>query len=184
MKQTITIIALTIASFAVRAQSSSAGGSQHMQMSMAEVVGAGFGSPSGGSGGGASATVDIPMTGTNTMASGVESSDIQVQLQGTTNFDISVQSSSTNFTYTGSATSQNVMQVSDVLAIEVTSNNTGGSVANGFGSYQSINGASKKMISAGQAGVRTFSFKYKATPGFNYAAGTYTTSIVYTISKI
>jgi hypothetical protein len=119
------------------------------------------------------------------MSDGVESPEIEVTLQGTADFDISVQASATTFTYTGSATSDNSMPVADVLQIKVTANNTGGTISSGFGTYQSVDGLnSKKLIGQGLSGVRSFKFRYKASPGFNYAAGIYTTDIVYTLTTL
>ena len=182
MKPITFIIAFLLLATVAGAQSSNAGGTQPIQLAMSDVVGV---SVIGGSGSGGGSSVDIPMSGSAALANGVESPEIQVSLKGNTNFDISVQASSTAFTYTGTATSNTNMLVKDVLSIEVTANNTGGAVANGFASYQPIDGTTaKKMIAQGLSGSRTFAFKYKATPGFNYSAGLYTTSIVYTITKI
>lgn len=182
MKPIITVILLLIASYTGFSQTGNSGGSQHMQMNFAEVVGANL-STSGGSGGGS--TVDIPLSGTNALANGIESPEITINLQGTTGFDVSVQASSTAFTYSGTGTGNTNMLVKDVLSIAITSNNTGGSVAGSFNFYQLVDGVTpQKVIGNGQRGVRSFGFKYKANPGFNYAAGLYTTNIVYTISKI
>jgi hypothetical protein len=37
--------------------------------------------------------------------------------------------------------------------------------------------------SASKGGNQTFEVKYKATPGFAYPAGTYTTDVVYTATQ-
>lgn len=182
MKKTIAIFALLLTGFIADAQNSSTSGSHPVQCAMAEVVGASM--VTSGSGGGAAATVDLPITGTDALINGIESPEISVTMQGNTAFDVSVKASSEAFTYSGPSTSGTTMLVKDVLSIMVSSNNTGGSIGSGFSSYQPLDGANaKKMIQSGQSGVRTFGFKYKANPGFNYPAGTYTTSIVYTITK-
>lgn len=183
MKKSIIILALLLTGYIAGAQSSSTSASQPIQCAMAEVVGATFG-PTGGSGGGSSA-VELPISGSSALSNGIESPEINVTMQGNSAFDVSVKASSETFTYSGPNTLGTTMYVKDVLSLIVSSNNTGGTVGSGFGSYQSLDGTtSKKMIQSGQSGVRTFGFKYKATPGFNYPAGTYTTSIVYTITKI
>lgn len=186
MKQNIITFGLLLLAYAGHAQNSTATASQHMELGLAEVVTVNMSPTGGGNGGGGNgSTVAMPISGVNAMTSGVESAAIEVSLQGTTPFAISVQASANTFTYSGSATTGNVMQVKDVLSVVVTANNTGGVISNGFNTYQAVDGTnSKKVIDQGQPGIRSFSFQYKATPGFEYAAGTYTTDIIYTISKL
>ena len=163
-----------------KAQDINSNSVQPTTLDMAEVVSATL-FPPGSTG---SATVDLPIGGTSALADGIESPEIKVTLQSTTDFDISVSASSENFSYSGPSNSNTLMQVKDVLSIIITENNTGGSVGNGLTQYQPIDGIQGKLaISSGLRGVRTFAFKYKAQPGFNSPAGTYTTDIVYTISK-
>ena len=161
--------------------STNSGATQNTTLQMAELVSADF-FDNGGNGG--SSTVELPLGGANTLEEGVESPEIEVILRCTTDFDLSVKASATNFTYAGSSTQNTTMPVEDVLAIVITENNTGGNVSNGMTQYKSISGSQgKTAISAGKRGETSFKFKYKATPGFNYAAGTYTTDIVYTLTK-
>ncbi len=179
-KHCFILLVLTGFANALKAQSQGAGSVQTASLEMAEVVSASFFAP----GSGAPQSVELPMSGTSAMSEGIESPEIEVTLQCTADFDISVASSSEYFTYSGPSTQNTDMPVEDVLKIMITENNTGGSVGNGFSQYQPINaGAGKQVISSGQRGTRKFSFKYKAQPGFNYPAGTYTTDIVYTVSK-
>ncbi|MBZ0098286.1 MAG: hypothetical protein K8F30_04340 [Taibaiella sp.] len=184
MKNKHCFLLLTLAGFChvSKAQSLNGNSTQAARLNLAEVVSANLFS-SGNGNGGPPANVELPLGGTNAMAEGIESPEITVTLQCTTDFDVSVSSSSENFEYSGPSTLNTVMPVSDVLSIAITNNATGGSIGNGFSQFQPIDVQGKQVISAGQRGVRTFGFKYKAQPGFNFPAGTYTTDIVYTISK-
>lgn len=156
---------------------------QNVDLALADVVSTGFFSGNG-SGSGAPPSVDLPLGGTGALSEGIESPEIKVTMQCNSGYDVSVSSSSTNFTYSGNSTTNTTMPVSDVLSFMVTENNTGGSVSNNFTSYQAVDGMNmKKAIGSGKPGVRTFSFKYKAQPGFKYPAGVYTTDIVFTVVK-
>lgn len=179
MTKTLLSIAMVLIAFAATAQQNSAAGIQQVKYTLADVVGVGM---SGGSNG--SSVVNIPLNGISAMANGIESPEFTVNLFANAMFDVSVQASNTSFTYSGTATSGTNMLVKDVLSVVVSANNTGGNVTNGFTAYQTVDGTNgKRVIGDGQVGVRSFGFKYKATPGFNYPAGTYTTDIVYTITK-
>lgn len=163
-----------------KAQSSGGGSGQDSRLSLVEVVSASlFASDSSNT-----SSINIPIGGINALADGTESHEIDVTLQSTSDYDVSVSSSSEYFTYNGTASNPTPMLVKDVLSIKITGNNTGGAVSNGFTQYQPIDGSLNQLIIAtGLSGSRTFSFKYMAQPGFNYPAGTYTTDIVYTITK-
>ena len=99
-------------------------------------------------------------------------------------FNVTVQANATNFTYSGSYTTGTTMPVSGVLKLKVTSNATGGSVASPFGGFGNLSAANQGLINNGAyGGNQLFTVKYKATPGFAYPAGTYTTTIVYTATQ-
>lgn len=167
------------------AQNAGRSASQNVQLGLTDVVSTGgfSGGGSGGNGGG-SGPVTFPLSGTGAMSQGVESPEIQVTMQSNAVYDVNVSSSTTDFTYTGGATFPVPMNVKDVLSFSITGNSTGGSVGNNFSQFQPIDGTNQKVaIVSGQPGVSTFSFKYKAQPGFSYPAGTYTTNIVFTIVK-
>lgn len=161
-------------------QGVSGGATQGLSLSLTEVVSASlFAADSSNT-----SSIAIPIGGINAMAEGSESHEIEVTLQSTADYDVSVSSSSEYFTYNGTAANPAPMSVKDVLSIKITANGTGGSIANGFTQYQPVDGTLNQLIIAsGLRGTRTFSFKYMAQPGFNYSAGTYTADIVYTITK-
>lgn len=166
------------------AQNATSGATQNSVLALQDVVGVDLSGGGIGGGGNDGGAVDMPIGGVNALANGIESAEIKINLQSTAPFDVAISSSSTAFTYTGAATTNTEMLVKDVLTVMVTENNTGGNINNGYTAYQPIDGTNRKsMINSGQPGERSFAFKYKANPGFKYPAGTYTTDIVYTITK-
>lgn len=185
MKKTTLCIAALLCAIAAHAQNASSSAVQQIRCQLNDVVGVGMaGGNNGGGNGSGGSSVEMPLNGTTAMGSGIESPEFKVNLFSNANFDVSVQASSNAFTYTGAATSGTNMPVKDVLSVIITDNNTGGDVTNGYNNYQSVNGTTgKRVIGNGQIGTSSFGFKYKANPGFNYPAGTYTTDILYTITK-
>lgn len=176
-------VALLLCSNSMYAQNPSGASSQSVVLAMSDVLSSGGFSNSGGGSGG-SATVNFPLSGASALSQGIESSEIQMAMQCNAAYDVSISASSTSFSYNGTSTFPVTMNVRDVLSISITGNNTGGTISNGFSQFQFIDGTNAKLaIASGQPGVSTFSFKYKALPGFSYPAGIYTTNIVFTIVK-
>lgn len=182
-KIVITILSIG-ASYLTKAQEATSTAAQQTALGLEDVVGVSLFSDNGGGNGNGGGVVEMPIGGVNALADGIESPAIEIKLQSTTAFDVSISSSSNTFAYTGPSTFGTTMNVTDVLDVMITENGTGGTIGSGFSQYQPVNGTTKKpIINSGQPGVRTFAFKYKANPGFNYPAGTYTTDIIYTIVK-
>lgn len=183
-KKIIIIFLFILAAGGAVAQNAGSSAIQTATLSLADVVGVDVVSGGGNGGNGGSSAVEMPIHGVNALANGIESPQLEIKLRSTSAFDVSISASANTFSYTGPSTSGTNMNVSDVLNVMITENNTGGSVSSGFTEYQSVNGTTQKsIITSGQPGERAFSFKYKALPDFNYPAGTYTTDIVYTITK-
>lgn len=181
MNKHLTLVAaLVLTGYASTAQNAGSGATQTMKMDMAEVVSA---SLFGNGPGSPPPVVELPINGTGALTTGIESPEIQVTLQCNSAYDVSVSCTSPAFTYAG-PNQGTQMLVADVLSIMISSNNTGGNIGSGFSQYGAITGTTPKVaIASGQPGSRTFGFKYKANPGFNYPAGTYTAEIVYTVTK-
>ena len=185
MKKIIAIAVLASLGFAAHAQnqanqSSSASQTTNLVLSNAiEITFTGNGSATG-------ADVNIPFTSVNDYANGVESSAQELKVRSNKNFTVAVKSNAANFTYTGNTSPAPTMPVENVLAVKVTANGTGGSIANPFSAtnYSTLKSSSQDLISAGsRGGNQTFSVKYKATPGFAYPAGTYAVDVVYTATQ-
>ncbi|MCB9045047.1 MAG: hypothetical protein H6550_02790 [Chitinophagales bacterium] len=132
------------------------------------------------------ADVTIPFTTVNDYANGVESDAQELKVRSNKNFSVAVKANATNFSYTGNTTPAPTMPVSGVLAVKVTANGTGGSIASPFSStaYSTLTASNQDLITAAdRGGNQTFSVKYKATPGFAYPAGTYAVDVVYTATQ-
>ncbi len=139
-----------------------------------------------GNGSAMGADVNIPFTTVNHYANGVESDAQELKIRSNKNFSVAVKTNAANFTYTGNTTPAPSMPVSGVLALKVTANGTGGSVANPFSTsnYSTLTSSDQDLISsANRGGNQAFSVKYKATPGFAYPAGTYSVDVVYTATQ-
>ena len=130
------------------------------------------------------ATVTMNFATVTDYVNGVTSGAQQLKVLSTRHFNVTVKSSSTNFTYTGNATPTPVMPVNGILNVMVSANSTGGTIAAPFTSYATITSSNQNLITNGSnGGNQTFSVQYKATPGFTYPGGTYATTVVYTATQ-
>ena len=181
----ILIISMTILGFATaaNAQSASATATQAVNLNLTNAIAITF-TGSGTSTGGA---VTIPFATVADYTNGVASSAQQLLVQSNKNFYVTVNTNASNFTYTGSTSPAPSMPVSGVLAIEVTANSTGGTIASPFSasSYATLTSTAQTLLNTcTYGGSQTFSVQYDATPGFAYPAGTYATSVVYTATQL
>lgn len=132
-------------------------------------------------------TVTLPFTTATHYTNGVESATQQLALISNKNFVVTVKAAASHFSVTNNGSSStSTMPVSGVLAVKVTTNNTGGSIVSPFSGYTSLTSSPQTLINNGTAGYynKYFSVKYKATPGFSYSAGTYAVDIIYTATHL
>jgi len=181
----IIIIAAAFVGFAsvANAQSASSTATQQVGLSLSDAIALTF-TGSGTSKGGA---VTIPFATVSDYANGVASTSQALTVQSNKNFTVTVNTNSSNFTYTGSTTPSPTMPVSGVLGIKVSANATGGTVASPFStsSYSSLTSSAQNLITnATYGGAQNFSIMYNATPGFAYPSGTYSTSVVYSATQL
>lgn len=130
--------------------------------------------------------VSIPFNTVNDYANGVESNDQKLKVRSNKDFNVAVKANASSFTYTGNTTPAPVMPIKDVLNLLVSSNNTGGTISSPFSAanYATLTDADQELIKDGsRGGSQIFAIKYKATPGFNYPAGTYAVDVVYTATQ-
>ena len=184
MKKLLLIAAVAIGfQTAIFAQSNASGtAQQNVQLALSNALEIKFNSNNSTTG----PTVTLPFNSVTDFQNGVISSDIDLYVRSNKNFTVTVNSSSNQFTYTGSATQNTTMSVPSVLGIMVTSNNTGGSIGNNFSSnsFNNINSNSKTLFqNCTYGGNQNFTIKYKATPGFNSPSGTYSTDVIYTATQ-
>jgi hypothetical protein len=179
MKKVIAIFITLLSSFAVKAQTTSTAASQQVNLALTDAIAISF--VNTGTASGAAITMNFKTV--KNYSAGVTSAAQQLKVQSNKNFTISVQANSASFSYSGGTSPAPVMPVG-ILNVEVTANGTGGTIASPFTRFSSLSASSQNLITNGSyGGNRTFSIKYKATPGFSYPAGTYTTTVVYTATQ-
>lgn len=128
-------------------------------------------------------TVILPFGDMDDYTNGVESSEQEIRIRSNKGFNVRVQSNARDFTYSGSAASTPSMRVNKVLSMRITDNSTGGIITSGFSNYKSIDRSSKKILNRCGMGDKSFKVQYKATPGFSYPAGDYSTQIIFTATQ-
>jgi hypothetical protein len=183
MKKIIVLSAALLlgTSFASNAQTASATASQSVALSLSNAIAITFVT----SGTTTGTAVSIPFATVADYTNGVASAAQQLKVQSNKTFHVFVNTSSTNFTYSGTTSPAPTMPVAGVLAAQVTANATGGAIATPFsGAYGGLTSSSQNIINTGlNGGNQTFSIQYMATPGFAYPAGTYTANVIYTATQ-
>lgn len=182
MKKVIIISILTcITAFNALGQASEHGSAtQSAKLEMSNAIEISFISTSSTEG----ATVDLVFENVNDYANGVESAPIELKVKSNKKFHVWAKASSNKFTYSGTTTPAPSMNVNK-LKIKVVSNNTGGTVPNAVNNqYKNMRKNNRKLINNGTAGGNnTFAVQYKADPGFEFPAGTYTVDVIYTATQ-
>ena len=179
----IIIIAAFFLGFASAANAQTATATQQVSLALTNAITMTF----NGSGTTTGGAVSIPFTTVSDYANGVASSAQALTVQSNKNFTVTVNTNAASFTYTGSTTPAPTMPVSGVLAVKVSANTTGGTIASPFSAstFATLTSTAQNLISTGLAGgSQGFSVIYNATPGFAYPSGTYATSVVYTATQL
>lgn len=130
-------------------------------------------------------TQNMVFNNVNDYANGVTTNWQILIVKTNKNFNVTVKTTSSNFTYSGNTTPAPVMPVA-ALNVGLFSNGTGGTASNTFRNrYAPLSGSEQTLITDGRKGSFQYFFtRYKATPGFAYPAGTYTAEVVYTATQI
>ncbi len=128
--------------------------------------------------------VNLPFDNVNDYANGVESTPIELKVRSNKKFHVWAKAGSSRFTYSGPESKDPKMNINK-LKIKVVSNNTGGTVPNAVSNkYSNMSKSNKKLINNGTAGGdNTFAVQYKADPGYEFPAGTYSVDIIYTATQ-
>jgi hypothetical protein len=182
MKKTTTVVAGMLC-LATMSKAQSASSTQTLNLTLVNAISIVF----TGSGTSTGSSVSLPFTTIANYSNGVTSSAQQLMVQSNKGFTVTVNSNSTNFTYSGSTSPAPTMPVNGVLKLEVTANSTGGTIASPFSSssYASLSSSAQNLlINCSNGGNQTFSVQYQAMPGFSYPSGTYSTSVVYTATQL
>ena len=175
-------IGFTTAANAQNTQNASANASQTVQLQLSNALEISFTSNNNATG----STVSLPFSTVAHYAAGVESAEQELKVRSNKKFNVTVKTSSSNFTFSNGGSVNNSNMPVSVLGLALTENAPGGQVGQGFSStsFKSLTEAPQSLITnANNGGNQTFAVKYKATPGFDYPAGTYTTSVIYTATQ-
>jgi len=185
MKKIIVIAILAAIALPAMAQNQNnrtASASERTKLVMSNAIEITFGASGTANGG----TVSMAFNSVNDYANGVESDAYQVKVRSNKKFRVQAKTSATRFTYSGNTTPAPLMNVSNVLFLKVTDNATGGSVGSSFNNkYRTMSNSNQTLINnATPGGNKTFNIKYKANPGYNFPAGTYTVNVIYTATQL
>ena len=182
MKQVIAIAVFATMSIAANAQNQSSSASQTVNLNLSNAIELTF----TGTGEKTGAEVNIPFSNVNDYANGVESNSQELKVRSNKDFDITVKANASDFSYKGTTVPSPKMPVADVLGLMVSANGTGGAIESPFSGtkYATLSAKDQTLIAGGdRGGNQTFAVKYKATPGFEYPAGTYSVDVVYTATQ-
>lgn len=184
MKKIITTILLALAFVHASAQNQANDVEQARQAArlvMSNAIDITFSATNSSAGG----TVSLVFDDINDFANGVNSDPYQIRVRSNKRFRVQAKTSASRFSYTGNTSPAPQMNVNSILFLKVTNNSTGGSVASNFNNkYRSMSSSNQTLISNGTAGGnKTFNVEYRATPGYNYPAGTYSVNVVYTATQ-
>jgi hypothetical protein len=130
--------------------------------------------------------VTLPFITALDYTNGSVSSNQTLTVKSNRIFVVTIKTNTANFSYSGSVTPAPTMPVSGILTIMIPSNSTGGTIASPFSSstYASLSSTAQNLINSGANGAsQSFTVKYKATPGYDYGAGSYNVDVVYTATQ-
>ncbi|MEZ5017123.1 MAG: hypothetical protein R2800_08710 [Flavipsychrobacter sp.] len=181
MKQLIIIIAALTVTTATLAQNANTAATQSAKLALSNAIDISFVNNGTSTG----ATTTLSFNTVNDYANGVESAPIYLKVRSNKKFIVKAKTNSNKFTYAGSESPAPSMNVQNNLFIKVVSNNTGGNVPNAVNNvYKTLKKSNRKIINNGTpGGNNTFAVQYKADPGFEFPAGTYTVDVVYTATQ-
>lgn len=134
---------------------------------------------------------DAPMSASFNNEDDYEAGVILTQPEGTNympfwvasnrDYNVSVKAAAANFTYSGSATDDNVMPCS-ILSWSSNAGNTGGTAPSGWHVLTTSNAT---VLTEGEEGDDShgFTMQLLANPGFDYTGGTYQLNVVVTATQ-
>lgn len=181
MKKFITIIAALLVTTTAIAQNANSAASQTAKLALSNALTISFIS----NGTNVGATTTLSFNNVNDYANGVESAVIGMKVRSNKKFMVKAKTSSANFSYSGSTSPAPVMKVKNNLFIKVSNNQTGGTIPNAVkNKYKTLKKNNRNIIKNGTPGNNnTFDVQYKADPGYDFPAGTYTVDVLYTATQ-
>lgn len=183
MKKIIFAILLLTISKAATAQGANeaTSASQAAKLVMSNAIDITFSATNSANGG----TVALVFSSVNDYANGVNSDPYQLKIRSNKRFRVQVKTSSSRFTYSGNTSPAPRMNVSNILFLKLTNNNTGGSASSSFNNkFRSLSSSNQTLVSNATAGGnKTFNVEYRANPGYNFPAGNYSVNVIYTATQ-
>lgn len=176
----LTLVLATVSTIAM-AQNAHSSASQRTKLALSNMLDITFVTTGTSTGN----TVTLAFNNVNDYANGVESGNVQLKVRSNKKFMVRVKTAASKFSYSGNATPAPQMKVQNNLFIKVVANNTGGTVPGAVNNkYKSLKTGQRKLIDNATAGDNnTFSVQYKADPGFEFPAGTYSVDVIYTATQ-
>jgi hypothetical protein len=165
------------------AQKVDASASQTIQLELTDAIEITF----DGTGTNTGSVVKFQFSNPNQYASGLQSAEYILTIRSNKKFNLVLNTSTPNFTYSGAALPAPMMPVAGVLSLMLTQNTTGGNTSspfalNQYGAITSM--AQTVMATCSNGGNQQLAVKYKAEPGFGYPGGTYSVDAVYTATQM
>lgn len=176
----LTLILATVSTIAM-AQNANSSSTQRTKLALGNAIDISFVATGSSTGN----TTTLSFNNVNDYANGVESGQITLKVRANKRFMVRAKTSSNIFSYSGSTSPAPQMKVNKTLYIKVVANNTGGTVPNAVNNkYKNLRTSYRKLINKATPGENnTFAVQYKADPGFEFPAGTYTTEVIYTATQ-
>lgn len=180
MPKAILLLLLTIITGNIYAQNNGSSGVQSTSLDMSNALELTFTSTNN--------SIDIEFNSLNDMLNGVETAKHEIRVRSNKKFKVTVKPSSNTMTYSGPSLIGSLLKCSNVMKIQVADNKTGGTQpftarVLGWQSFSAWGFPVTLLTNCKPGGNQTFTVKYKATPGINCVAGTYTTEMVYTATQ-
>jgi len=153
--------------------------SQTVQLNLSPVIGIKFSNTNSSSG----SLINMNFQNIAQMNEGLISGEQELIIQSNKNFKISVQTDASNFNYLGDGNAN--LPVQNTLFLAIKGNTTGGAIPSNFNNnFQSLSNNSQDVVlDANQGSDQRISFNYKAKPGLNHPAGSYTVGVIYTATQ-
>lgn len=180
MQRIIFLAVLAISSYTCAAQNDIATGAHSANLDLSNALEISFTGNSG--------VINIEFFSLNDMLNGVETATHEILVKSNKKYKVTVKPSSNNFTYSGPSLLGSLLKCSSVMKIQVVDNNTGGTQPYlarllGWQAFSALGLPVTLLNNCDPGGNKTFTVKYKATPGINCVAGNYSTDMVYTATQ-
>jgi spore coat protein U-like protein len=148
--------------FAVSNAQTTASASHNVSLNLSNAIEISF--TAGGSG------VSLAFSTADHYNDGVEAANAAtIRVRSNKAYNVTVKAGAANFTSASATT----MPVSGVLAVKESNQS----------SFLGLSASDQNLLTNQSRGVNNFNVSYRATPGFNYDAGTYTVSVIYTATQ-